>query len=139
MKVNDIKKNLDEATFKKIKESEDSHFEGHSFVTHGKDITTVDIDMPLVLIDKLSVVIKWSGKLDLHNDGVYGLAISVKSMTANSEEEERSDVPSSPLNFNGFEFVVKKIKNPDMPDIQAFITDVFVSTKERKVYVEFAL
>lgn len=118
---------------------EDSIFDGHRFVTLGKDITTIDIDLPLVKIDKNSVIVKWIGKLELHNDGVYGMTIDVKSMTANSDEEKSSEVQSGPLNFNGFDFVIRKTKNGDIPDVQVFIESIYVATQERKIYVEFII
>jgi hypothetical protein len=139
MKVVNIKKSINEAINNKLKMDEESHFEGHNFVTYGKNITTVDIDMPLVKINKESLIIKWIGKLELHNDGVYGFAVDVKSMTADSEEDPDSQTENGPLNFNGFEFVVKKVKNPEAADVQVFIEHIFVSTKEKKIYVEFII
>jgi len=139
MKVRNINTNINEAINKKLKMDEDSIFDGHRFVTLGKDITTIDIDLPLVKIDKNSVIVKWIGKLELHNDGVYGMTIDVKSMTANSDEEKSSEVQSGPLNFNGFDFVIRKTKNGDIPDVQVFIESIYVATQERKIYVEFII
>ncbi len=139
MKVNAIKASINEAVNNRIKMNEDSNYEGHNFVTYGKGITTIDIDMPLIIIDKDSVIIKWTGQLELHNDGVYAFNIDVKSMVGNSEEDTDSQVQTSPLNFNGFEYIVKKVKNPEVAEVQVFINTVYVSTKEKKIYVEFSL
>ena len=139
MKVRNINQHINEAVNSRMKMDEDSLFDGHNFATYGKNITMIDIDMPLVRIDKESVIIKWLGKPELHNDGVYGFAIDVKSMTATSEEDTDSQVEAGPLNFNGFEFVVKKVKNPEAADVQIFIESVYVSTQEKKIYVEFMI
>lgn len=139
MKVKNIKTNINEAINKKMKLDEDSFFEGHDFVTRGKDIKLVDIDLPLVKINKESVILKWKGKMELHIDGVYGFNLDVKSLTADSEEEADSQTQSSPLNFNGFDFVVTKIKNAEIPEVQVFVNSIYVATVEKKIYVEFAL
>lgn len=139
MKVDRIKSNINEAVNKKMKVDEESFFEGHSFVTYGREINSITIDAPILSIKKDTVVIKWSGKLELHNDGVYAFNIDVKSMVGDSEEESNSEVQSSPLNFNGFEFEVKKRKNPEVPEVQIFIDNVHVSTQEKKIYIEYII
>lgn len=137
MKVAHIKNAINEVITKKIKMDEESHFEGYSFVTYGSDVNIVDIDHPLITVNKDSLVIKWNGKLDLHNNGVHGLTIDIKSITAKTDEKSNSEVQSGPLNLNGFEFVVIKIKNPEAEDVQAFINAVHILTKEEKINVEF--
>jgi len=132
MKVQHIKTNINEAVNKKIKQDEDSFFEGYSFVTYGREITTVDIDSPLFDIDSDSIVVKWSGKLEMHNDGVYAFNVDVKSITASSEDQ-------APLNFNGFDFDIEKIKNPEVQEIQIFIQSLFIATEEKKIYVKFTI
>jgi hypothetical protein len=139
MKVRDIKTNLNEAVKAKIKMNEDSHFEGHNFITYGKEIAMVNIDLPLITIDKNSVIVKWVGKLELHNDGVYGFDIDVKSFSANSEKDKDEQTPAGPLNFNGFEFEIKKVKNPEAADVQVFIDSVYIATQEKRIYVEFKI
>lgn len=131
MKVKDIKSALNEAINTKMKISEDSHFEGYNFVTYGKEISAITMDLPLIQIDKNSVIIKWVGRMELHNDGVYGFEIDVKSLAADGDD--------GPLNFNGFDFIMKKTKNPEATDIQVFIDSVFVATQEKKIYVEFLI
>src|SRR5258705_7826060 len=128
MKVQHIKININEAVNKKIKLDEDSFFEGYSFVTNGKDITVVDIDSPLFTIDKDSIVVKWSGKLEMHNNGVYAFNVDVKSVAAMGEDQ-------APLNFNGFDFDIEKIKNPELQEVQIFIRSLFIATEEKKIYV----
>ena len=119
---------------------EESYFEGHDFVTRGKDISgTIDIDLPLIKINKDTLVVKWNGKLELHNDGVYAFNIQIKSVTADSEEDADSQTQSGPLNFNGFDFVVTKRKNPEVAEVQVFIDSVYVNTQEKKVHIEFVL
>lgn len=132
MKVQHIKTNINEAVNKKIKLDEDSFFEGYSFVTNGKDITTVDIDSPLFTIDKDSIVVKWSGKLEMHNNGVYAFNVDVKSVAAMGEDQ-------APLNFNGFDFDIEKIKNPELQEVQIFIRSLFIATEEKKIYVKFTI
>src|SRR5258706_11575864 len=100
MKVEHIKMTINEVVSKKMKMDEESFFEGHNFITYGDEINIIDIDMPLIQIKKDSVVVKWIGKPELHNDGVYAFNIDVKSVTAQSEEDGESQ--AGPLNFNGF-------------------------------------
>lgn len=139
MKVEHIKQSINEAVGKKMSLDEESIFDGHNFVTHGKEISMVDIDLPLVRIDKDTVVVKWVGKPELHNDGVYAFHIDIKSMTASSEEDVDSETQATPLNFNGFEFIIKKIKNPEVAEVQIFISNIYVVTQEKKIYVDFTI
>jgi hypothetical protein len=140
MKVQNIKTNINEAMNKKIIMDEESYFEGHDFVTRGKDIGgTIDIDLPLIKINKDTLIVKWNGKLELHNDGVYAFNIQIKSVTADSEEDADSQTQSGPLNFNGFDFVVTKRKNPEVAEVQVFIESVYVNTHDKKVLIEFVL
>lgn len=137
MKVKDIKYTLNEAFKKKMEQDENSYFEGHDFVTYGKHITTVDIDSPMFVVDKDTVVIKWSGKPEIHNDGIYGFEVVVKSLTADSVKEE--GIKDEPLNFNGFEYVVEKEKNPEAQDVQLYIESVFIETQQKKIHVRFKI
>lgn len=137
MKVQHIKTNINEAVEKKFKMDEESFFEGHNFITYGKEIKLVDIDIPLIKIDKDSMVVKWTGKPELHNDGMYAFHIDVKSVTADSIEDGES--PAGPLNFNGFERVVTKRKNVEVPEVQVFIVSVQIYTQQKKIHIEFSI
>lgn len=137
MKVEHIKTTINEAFNKKIKLDEESFFEGHNFITYGKEINLVEIDLPLIKINKDSLTIKWVGKPELHNDGVYAFNIDIKSVVAESEEDGESQ--AGPLNFNGFEHVVTKRKNVEVPEVQVFIQSVFISTQDKKIHIEFAI
>lgn len=137
MKVEHIKTTINEAFDKKLKMDEESFFEGHKFITYGKEINLIDTDLPLIKIKKDSVVIKWIGKPELHNDGVYAFNIDIKSVTAESEED--GEAQGGPLNFNGFENVITKRKNAEVPEVQVFISSVYIATNEKKIHIEFTI
>lgn len=137
MKVQHIKTTINEVINKKIKIDEESFFEGHNFITYGKEINLVDIDLPLIKIKKDSLIVKWTGKPEFHNDGMYAFNIDVKSVTGESEEDGKAQ--AGPLNFNGFEHVITKRKNAEIPEVQVFIQSVYIATQEKKIHIEFTI
>lgn len=138
MKVKEIKKTINENVGKMMID-EESFFEGHNFITYGKQIELVSDDLKGGHVDKDSLVVKWIAKFDIGNIGVFGVNIDVKSITAEIGDDEDENVERTPLNLNGFEHIVTKRKNPEVEELQVFLSSVHINTAEHKIEYEFTI
>jgi len=138
MKVKEIKKTINENVGRMMID-EESFFEGHNFITYGKQIELVSSDSEQGQVDKDSVVVKWIAKFDIGNIGVFGVNIDVKSITAEIGDDEDEEIERAPLNLNGFEHVITKRKNPEVQELQVFLSSVHINTAEHKIEYEFTI
>ncbi len=138
MKVELIKSKINENVVKSNLD-EESFFEGHNFITYGKNIDMVSAELPQGQIDKESIVVKWVAKFDMGNIGIFGVNIDIKSITADTAEDEDSNVQSSQINFNGFEHNIIKRKNAEVQELQIFLSGVSIDTQAQRIDFEFTI
>lgn len=138
MKVSHIKSIINE-NIGKSNLDEESFFEGHNFITYGKNIELITAELPQGQIDKDSVIVKWVVKFDMGNIGIFGVNIDIKSIVAEIGEDQDSNVQKTPMNLNGFEHKIIKRKNGEIQELQIFLSSIHIDTNLKKIDFEFTI
>lgn len=135
MKKIELEKKLTEAVGKKIVIDEESHFEGYDFMTNGHEMEAFDSNIEDGELIKRSIVVKWKLKFNMGHIGIYGANIEIKSVVASIEQNGQQ----VPLNLNGFEYKITKLKNPEVEDIQIFIRSIYIDVASKQISLEFTI
>ncbi len=118
---------------------EEAYFEGYDFTTNGKEMEYAETTTQGQRLNHKTVVVKWTLKFEMGHIGIYGANIQIRSVTAAIESNDINDQSMAQLKLNGFEHVIKKVKNPEVEDIQIFIKGILIDVERKQIHFEFVV